>query len=138
MQINFYNKTAFSGIRIKEGGAEYVYNEGGTEALSRLNDARFEFKNSKWELLIGKDGYRLKAPNHKSYTGPFSVKRRTVSGAAKDATSKLIIRMDKKNRIKYDTLIPDKTTLLKWYRTIQKSYGLEKMLNILTILEKRI
>ena len=137
MQINFYNKTAFSGIKSTEGGTEYVYKEGGPEALSRLNDAKEQFADSKWKLLIGKDGYALQAPNNKSYTGPFSVKRRIISGAAKEETSKLIIRMDKNNRVKYSTFVPDKVTLLKWYRMIQKSKGLEKILNILTVLEKR-
>ncbi len=138
MQINFYNKTTFYGIKINEGGTEYVYKEGGQDALLKLNNARQQFENSRWNLYINSDGYKLEAPNHKRYTGPFSVKRRIISGAAKETTSKLIIRMDKKNRIKYDTFIPDKTTLLKWYRAIQKSNGLDKMLNILTVLEKRI
>ena len=138
MYINFSQRTQFGGIYIKDGGVEFVQREGGEQALLKLNQARQQFKDSAWLLHVGSDGYTLEAPNNKKiYSGPFSVKRLLKTGGNRQDTTKLVIRMDKDNRIKYSTLIPDKATLKKWYNLIKNKDGLEKMLNILSVLERR-
>jgi hypothetical protein len=136
MLINFNNNVQFKGIFIKNGGVEYVNSEGGQQALSKLNQAKQEYANSKWNLYVTNEGYTLESPNKKTYKGPFSVKRLLKTGEARKNTTTLVIRMDKANRVKYSIYIPNKADLTKWYRQIKLGKGLDKMLNILTVLEK--
>lgn len=136
MRIDYSQKTQFHGIHITNGGEEFVYREGGIGALSKLNLAKEKFKDSKWNLHIDNNGYLLESPKKKTYVGPFSVKRIFLTGEARNSTTKLCIRMDKASRAKYSIFIPTKANLDKWYNLIKTSKGLDKMLNILTVLEK--
>ena len=136
MRIDYNQKTQFYGIYVKKGGEEFVKNEGGENALSKLHFAKERFKSSRWNLFIDDEGYTLEASNKKKYKGPFSVKRIFKTGGARQDTTKLVIRMDKANRVRYPIFIPTRADLTKWYRQIKSEKGLDKMINILTVLER--
>ena len=135
MKINYSQNTHFYGINIREGGEQFVHREGGESALSKLQLAKEKFNGGKWNLLIDSNGYTFESPQKKTYTGPFTVKRLFKTGEARNDTTKLVIRMDKANRKKFSVFIPGKANLDKWYKMIKTSQGLEKMLNILYVLE---
>jgi len=141
MHINYIRPISFAGegIIVQQGGMDYVRREGGETAVLRLNNAKEKFENSRWQLTVNEQGYTLTAPNtKKSHSGPFSVKRLLKKGAKREKTTSLVIRMDKLNRVKYPIELPNMNCVNKFYNAIKNSHGLEKMLLILSVLEKNI
>ena len=141
MHINYIRPISFAGegIIVQQGGMDYIRQEGGETAVSRLNIAKEKFENSKWQLIVDEKGYTLTAPNtKKTHSGPFSVKRLLKKGAKREKTTSLVIRMDKLNRIKYPIELPDMKCVNKFYNAIKNSNGLEKMLLILSVLERHV
>ena len=139
MHIQNIQPVSFKGITVQNGGLDFVRQEGGELAVSKLNIAQGQFADSSWNLLVTENGYNLTSPStNKTYFGPFSVKKRFIKGTKKEPTSTLVVRMDKSNRVKYPIELPDLKSLSKYYKAIKNSKGLEKMLLLLTVLEKHI
>ena len=139
MNINHCNQTNFCGIFYNQTGLKYVEKENGTDAIAKLQNAQQKFANSKWTMNINENGYTLVSPStSKTYTGPFSIRKHSKMGALKTKVSQLIIRMDASNKSKYIVNFPDMTGVSKMYKAIKNASGLERMLLILTVLEKNI
>lgn len=145
MNINSINTISFKGqhrqqgIVVQNGGMNYIMQEGGESAVARLNLAKEQFSNSQWQLGINENGYSLTSPStRKTYTGPFSVKKLLKTGAKREHTTSLVVRMDKNNRTKFSVQLPAMSDVSKLYKAIKNSNGLEKMLLILSVLEKHI
>ena len=129
----------FKGVTIQDGGLDYLKTQEGEVAVTKAQDAQKLFENSKWKLNISKDGYALKSPSTcKTYSGPFTVKKQFKTGAKREDTTALIVRMDKLNRIRYIIHFPDMKEVSKVYKAIKNSKGLDKMLLLLAVLEKHI
>lgn len=132
MQINNSNPSLnFGCIRLKAGGLEHLQKEG-TQALEIFNEELHTCEKFLWHLDINSDGYQLYNPTTKqSYNGPFSVKRNFSKG-------QFIVRMKNgnNNTVAYPVSF-SKEKISFWYKTIRNATGIDKMIKILKILERR-
>ena len=137
MHLNFNSYSPnFLGIKLTSGGIDYVRNEGGESAVGLLNKAIDTYADSKWRLNIGKEGYSLTSPTTlKTYKGPFTVKKHSKTGAKREETSEIIIRMDESNRVKYPVKLKSMLDVRKIYKKIKTSDGIKQMLLLLSLLE---
>lgn len=139
MHINNIQPVSFKGIAIQDGGLDYLREQEGELAVRKAQDAQKLFEASKWRLNISQNGYTFKSPSTlRTYEGPFTVKRLFKTGAKREDTTALIIRMDKLNRSRYIIHFPDMREVFRVYKTIKNSNGLDRMLLLLTVLEKHI
>ncbi len=139
MSISNIQPISFKGIAIQDGGFDYLREQEGELAVRKVQDAQKLFEASKWRLNISQDGYTLKSPSTmRTYTGPFTVKRLFKTGAKREDTTALIVRMDKLNRMRYTIHFPNMEEVSRVYKLIKNSQGLDRMLLLLTVLEKHI
>jgi hypothetical protein len=139
MLVNNYsaNKNLyFSGITVKEGGVELLKKEG-AYAISKIEKAKDEFKKYNWHLNIDSENYSLTSPTtKKTYFGPFSVKRHVKKNKEKADEYRIIVRMGNNNLEKYAINYDSMKEVQNVYKEVKNSYGIDKMINLLKILEK--
>lgn len=139
MLVNNYsaNKNLyFSGITVKEGGFELLKKEG-AYAISKIEKAKDEFKKYNWHLNIDSENYSLTSPTtKKTYFGPFSVKRHVKKNKEKADEYRIIVRMGNNNLEKYAINYDSMKEVQNVYKEVKNSYGIDKMINLLKILEK--
>ena len=76
MQVNNIQSTTFGCVCVKDGGRQFLKDEGVINVNEKISSLENEFKDNKWHLEISKDGYALVSPTTcKTYMGPFSIKR---------------------------------------------------------------
>ena len=132
MQINNSNPSLnFGCIRVNNGGLERLQKEG-LKSLEIFNEAQQTCKRFSWHLNINSDGYQLYNPATKqTYSEPFSVKRNFAKGL-------FIVRMKNGNNNTVAYSIPfSKENISFWYKSIRNATGIDKMIKILNILERR-
>lgn len=139
MLVNNYsaNKNLYSsGITVKEGGVELLKKEG-AYAISKIEKAKDEFKKYNWHLNIDSENYSLTSPTtKKTYFGPFSVKRHVKKNKEKADEYRIIVRMGNNNLEKYAINYDSMKEVQNVYKEVKNSYGIDKMINLLKILEK--
>ncbi len=138
MNISKIQPTSFYGINLLPGGKEYVAKNEGASGVAALNTAMKEFGDTGWELNVSEQGYSLKSPTTKrTYTGPFSVRKKYKVDENNQMSTRIIVRMDEDNRVRFPILFSDKLDVIKIYRKFKGATGIKQLLILLSVLEKR-
>ena len=139
MLVNNYsasNSFSFNGIKVKDGGIDLLKKEG-TYALSKIEEAQDQFRKYNWHLNIDAEKYSLTSPTtKKTYFGPFSIKRHVKKNKDKDDEYRIIVRLGNNNLEKYTVNYDSMQEVQSIYKEVKNSYGVDKMIKLLQILEK--
>lgn len=88
-------------------------------------------------MNIDSENYSLTSPTtKKTYFGPFSVKRHVKKNKEKADEYRIIVRMGNNNLEKYAINYDSMKEVQNVYKEVKNSYGIDKMINLLKILEK--
>ena len=138
MNIGKIQPIAFQGVRVFPGGVEYVEKYEGDTGIEVLNNAIRDLEDTKWKLNVSRQGYSLTSPTtNRTYIGPFTVKKNYRADAKKQTSPRIIVRMDKNNRVKFPVSMSSKLDVINIYRKIKQSTGLKQLVLLLSVLEKR-